>query len=170
VIAVAIVGILATLIAPALGPLQSRAERVVCMGHLRAIYAAENSYLDDYQGWPQPPAKASRQEFENYWKETLKIYGISDDTWICPTFKRGFTENPQKYSNYPTMHYMPAQFDQNPLTPRKWAGMPWAIEIGDFHATGNLLIRTDGAIKGMNDLFREAGVGNGGGKKVLKLN
>ncbi len=145
-----------TLLIPALTPLRDRAEKAVCIGNLRSIYISLNAYLSDHQSWPQCPTDIDRLGAETFWMDTLKDYGASPEVWICPTLKRRFALlSPNETA--PKMDYIPAQFDEKAFTPRKWPGMPWAIEIGDMHGGGNLLIRSDGGIKGMNQIFEEAG-------------
>ncbi len=47
------------------------------------------------------------------------------------------------------------------MMPRNTSGMPWLIEIGSLHGSGNLLIRTDGGIKQLDELLEELGVSGG---------
>ena len=162
-IVVAIVGILLTLLLPALGPIRDRVERIVCMGNLRSIYTALSSYVTDNQQWPQCPTGASRTVSEKFWTTTLEEYGTKSSTWICPTLKRSLASAINNGDEVPNMHYIPAQFDDKPATPHKWPAMPWAIEMGDMHKCGNLVIRADGAIKNMSDIFSEAGQGTQSG-------
>lgn len=160
VIVMAITGLLATLAIPALEPLRDRAEKMVCVGNLRSIYISLNAYLTDHQSWPQCPVEVDRAGAEKFWTETLLDYGATPKVWICPTLKRRFASQP-KGEVYPKIHYIPAQFDEKPFTPRKWAAMPWAIEVGNMHGAGSLLIRSDGGVKEMNRILEEAGASNG---------
>jgi len=171
VVVVAILGILLTLLLPAFGPIRDRVERVVCMGNLRSLYTSLSSYVTDNQQWPQCPVKASRAVSEKFWTTTLADYGAKPETWICPTLKRKLALAVAQGEDVPKVHYVPAQFDDKAATPFKWPAMPWVIEIGDMHLCGSLLIRGDGGIKTMNDIFAEAGVspGLGGGSAVHKL-
>lgn len=146
-VAIALIGILATLIVPEIGPLRERAEKVVCMGHLRSLHCALGSYLNDYEQWPQCPEDADTRAEETFWLDALKDYGGTEDVWRCPSTVRLFANdanNPN--AEVPRLHYTPTQFDELPLTPRKWGSMPWLIEISDAHHGGNLLIRTDGSV------------------------
>ena len=163
VIVVAILGILLTLLIPALKPIRERVERIVCMGNLRSIHTALSSYLTDNQSWPQCTRGASRTVSEKFWMTTLQEYGLKTETWSCPTLKRSLASAVLNGDDVPNMHYIPAQFDENPMTPYKWPAMPWAVEMGDMHHCGNLIIRGDGAIKNMTDIFSEAGVGTQSG-------
>ena len=95
-------------------------------------------------------------QIPRFWVEALKNYGTNQKVWTCPTIQRRFREDPSQFSHYPTIHYMPAEFDEKPQTPHRWPTMPWALEIGSMHGGGNLLIRGDGGIREMNELIREA--------------
>ncbi|MEI6561965.1 MAG: type II secretion system protein [Verrucomicrobiota bacterium] len=153
---IAIIGILSTLMLPEIGTIRERAEKVVCMGHLRSLHVALGSYLNDNEQWPQLPKDAngaeadlSPQDEEQFWFDALKDYGIGVKDWQCPTLTRllGLNNPNADTSEAPKMHYTPTHFDDNPLTPRKWAAMPWLVENGDIHHGGALIIRADGAVR-----------------------
>jgi len=155
-VVVALIGILATLFAPEIGSLRDRAEKVICTGHLRSLYAAFSAYLNDNEQWPQlatdasgEEADLSQQDEEQVWFDALKDYGIAEKDWQCPTLTRllGLNDPSADTSEAPKMHYTPTHFDDNPLSPRMWPTMPWLIEIEDIHHGGALLIRADGAVR-----------------------
>ena len=168
VIVIAIIGILASLLVPLVGPVRDRAEKVVCIGNLRSIYLALGNYLNDNQRWPQTGDDLNRDQLETFWRNTLASYDLGDKSWICPSFDRRLRENPEEYQTAPKLHYMPAQFSANPMTPRKWAGMPWALEVGGFHGGGALYIRADGSVASVDDLFKVLEK-NGGQDTVVPL-
>ena len=163
VVVVSILGILLTLLLPALGPVRDRVERIVCMGNLRSLYGSLSGYLIDNEEWPQCPTTTDRSVSEKFWMDTLRDYGAKPETWICPTLKRKSMSSSTQGEEGAKMHYVPAQFDDKAATPHKWPGMPWVMEIGNMHACGNLLIRSDGAIKTMDDVLKDAGVTDMGG-------
>ncbi len=155
VVVLALVGILATLIIPAVGPTRDRVEKVACMGNLRAIHVSLGAVLIDNKRWPQVPEEAERAQMEQFWIDTLEPYGVSGNVWLCPSLKRRYNEDPDSFVDYPRIHYIPGQFDDNPGTPRRWSAQPWVMEVGSMHGRGNLLIRTDGGIRELQDLFED---------------
>ena len=165
-VVVAIIGILATLLAPTVGTMRERAEKVVCMGHLRSLYAAFASYLNDNQQWPQLPQDANGEELdislqdqEQVWFDALKDYGVAAKDWQCPTLTRllGLGTPSADTAEAPKIHYTPTHFDDNPLTPRRYASMPWLVEIEDIHHGGALLIRADGAVQTETEALNASG-------------
>ena len=157
-----IIGVLLTLFSPELGTMRERAEKVVCMGHLRSLHAALGAYLTDNEQWPQYPTDAngdeielSQEQDEQFWFDALTDYGITQKDWQCPTLTRqlGLTSGT---SDAIKIHYTPTNFDDNPLTPRKWPGMPWLVEVADVHHGGCLMIRTDGAVLTVDAALRES--------------
>ena len=146
-IAIGIIGVLASLMFPEVGALRERAERIVCTGHLRSLHVGLSSYLNDYEMWPQCPDGLDQDGKAQFWLDTLKDYGIQEKDWQCPTLSRIIaTSAADTTTEAPKLHYQPSIFDANPMTPRKWLGMPWLIEIGDMHHCGNLMISTDGCV------------------------
>lgn len=92
--------------------------------------------------------------------DAVKEYGVTEKTWQCPTLARAIGSDLQdSASDVPKIHYTPAKFDESPLTPRKWAGMPWLMELSDIHHGGAIMIRTDGAVQSVDDAVLDA---NGG--------
>jgi len=168
VIVMAIMGLLATLLFPALSSMRARAEKAVCIGNIRSIYVSLSAYLTDNGHWPQIPEDVLKAQPDQqrdigakFWVDTLKPYGATEKVWTCPTLGRKYEEDPSKFSEYPRIHYVPSEFDEKPMTPRSAAAMPWVIEIGSLHGGGNLLIRADGGVRELDDLLRELGVPGG---------
>ena len=157
VIVIAMLGMLTALVFPALTPMRDRAERVVCIGNLRSLYVSLNTYLIDNKHWPQVPDDIDQTQLPKFWVQALSNYGATEKVWTCPSLKRRYTEKPENFLEYPEIHYMPGEFDANPLTPHKWPAMPWAMEIGSMHGDGNMIIRADGGLRNLNDLLKEAG-------------
>ncbi len=76
-----------------------------------------------------------------------------EKAWQCPTLKRLARENPKAASRQPHIHYVPTLFDDNATTPFRWQELPWAIEVGDMHGSGNLMLFQDGAVKTYKDVY-----------------
>lgn len=149
---IAIVLILAGLLVGVVSRLPGAADRVRCTENLKQIYLGLNSYLEDNGHWPnQPPfTKDQQKQYEDFWIETLKPYGITDAVWQCPGILR--LGKIQQAGHSPRLHYSPTMFDSKPGTPRKWSTMPWVVEIGSVHGKGPLLILPDGSVHDW-DLF-----------------
>ncbi|MFM8716082.1 MAG: type II secretion system protein, partial [Spartobacteria bacterium] len=144
--AVSIVLILVATIYPALEKLTPRAEMVVCMGNLRSLHTAFSAYATE--GWPQIPkgiALGSNEE-QRWWLEfTKKNLGLPEKTWRCPTITRRFKSTTE--AERPIIHYLPTPFSAHPNKANKNAQMPWFIEIGNAHGSGNLLVRQNGTVE-----------------------
>jgi len=153
----ALIGVMATLLAPSLTHFRNKAERLICNGNLRSLHTSLNSYLTDNKHWPQVPPELENEETAKFWVDTLKDYGTTPVVWLCPSIRRLYKEDPASFSHNPIIHYTPAEFDEHEFTPRKWPAMPWVMEIGSFHGDGNMMIRGDGGIRELNELLREMG-------------
>ncbi|MCX6966471.1 MAG: prepilin-type N-terminal cleavage/methylation domain-containing protein [Verrucomicrobia bacterium] len=161
-VVIALIGILTTLFAPELATVREQAEKVICMGHLRSLHASFGAYLNDYEMWPQFPkdstgaeANLSPQQEDQFWLDALKEYGADASVWRCPSFRRSTQEFSAADSDASQLNYTPTQFDDNPLTPRKWPGMPWLIDQG-AHRGENLMIRADGAVQTVQEAFKQS--------------
>ena len=144
--AVSIVLILVAIVYPVLEKLSPRAEKVVCMSNLRNLHATFAGYAAE--GWPQIPkgiALGSNEE-QRWWLEfTKKDLGLQEKTWRCPTITRLFKSS--KESDRPLIHYLPTPFSAQPGKANKNSQMPWFIEIGNAHGSGNLLVRQTGTVE-----------------------
>ena len=147
-VAIGLIGVLATLSAPQLGTARERIEKIVCIGHLRSLHVSLGAYLNDNEEWPQCPEDLEGETEEKFWFDALKDYGAQENVWQCPTTVRRLgSDMDVSSSNIPKMHYTPTTFDDNPMSPRLWATMPWLIERGDAHHGGNLAIFPDGSVQ-----------------------
>ena len=163
-VTIAIIGILLTLSAPELGTLRERAEKVVCMGHLRSLHCALGAYVNDNEQWPQLPTDSTGAEVElsraqenQFWLDALRDYGVTEKDWKCPTMTRLLgTDSSAADSDGFQLHYDAADFDGSPTTPRKWPGQPWVWEKADVHHGGTLMIRADGAVQTLQSAFPAA--------------
>jgi prepilin-type N-terminal cleavage/methylation domain-containing protein len=151
-IVIAIMAVLVTVtVSAAWRKLQQRAERFKCESNLRSFFVALNAYMMDHEQWPQMPEKifekGSRDDYWEWWFDTLKDYQITEDHWLCPTDRREVRANqkPEEQEKFQSS-YAPTNFDSGPNTPRAW-NQPWLLERGDFHGSGNLMIMPDGSIQ-----------------------
>ncbi len=159
-IVIGIIGVLTALFAPELATVRERAEAVICMGHLRSLHVSFGSYLNDYEMWPQLPKDSngaevdlSVQQEDQFWLNTLKDYGADENVWRCPTRRRSLVQSADP--DVSKLDYTPTSFDDDPMTPRRWPGMPWLIDQGGHHGV-NLMVRADGAVQSVQDALRES--------------
>jgi prepilin-type N-terminal cleavage/methylation domain-containing protein len=154
-----IIAILAALLLPVFSKMRARAQRVQCMGNLRSLYVAAESYVQQNGSWPQIPilsddSDASEQDYANAWIVAFAPFGPTQKTWICPTIQE-LLQNPDlsKPENV-RLDYFATPFDDKPTTPHQWPKQPWFAETGDVHGNGNLIIFTDGSISDLNTVAK----------------
>lgn len=158
-VVVVIIGILAALLFPVLSVMRARAQRVQCMGNLRSLYVAAESYLQQNGSWPQiggDDSNTAEQDEANAWISALAPFGPTQKTWICPTVQE-LLQNPDlsKPENV-RIDYIATPFDDKPPTPHQWPTQPWFIESADVHGNGNLIILTDGSISDLKTVAGQA--------------
>ncbi|MGH8046888.1 MAG: type II secretion system protein [Chthoniobacterales bacterium] len=143
---ITILVILMLLMSGVFSKLPGAGDRVRCTQNLKDIYVGLSSYIDEKGHWPNQPefTYQQRKEYEDYWLDALKPYGVTKEVWQCPGIKR--LGNIRSDGTNPRVHYKPTMFDQKPTTPRKWPNMPWVVEIGNAHGHGPLLILQDGSV------------------------
>lgn len=100
-VVIAIIGILASLLLPALQQAQKKAKRVVCTSQLRQIYIAQLGHMDDQDGTVAPmmgstewPIRASNDLFTIY--RNPGNYQIVETSYFpsgTPTAQRGWIGN-----------------------------------------------------------------------------
>jgi len=142
-----ILAILATLFFTATKSSIERAEKPACMANLKNLHMALTTYLSDNGKWPQIPggiALDSPAE-DAWWRTTLAPYGMTEKSWRCPTLFRTAREKMQE-DGLKENHYSVSLFDEYPATPYRWPKMPWAMEVGNNHGCGLLVIMMDGAV------------------------
>jgi type II secretory pathway pseudopilin PulG len=152
VVVLVIICILAVMIFESYQSFVARAGRVQCASNLRSLHVALAAYTLDQNHWPQNPYEIGDPQFDTWWMREMSRYSLGRSNWECPTFKRmqqeGVAEKDK--DDKKMIHYIPTPFDDGPRTPYKWSAQPWAVEVGDFHGDGNLILFPDGSIKGFN--------------------
>ncbi len=155
IVVLAVIGILAVMIFESYQSFIARSGRVRCAANLRSLHVALAAYTLDQNHWPQNPYEIGDPGFDTWWMREMSRYQLGKSNWECPTFKRmqqeGVTEKEKDEKKM--IHYIPTPFDDGPRTPYKWPGQPWAVEVGDFHGDGNLILSPDGSIKGFNQFI-----------------
>jgi len=105
-VVIAIIGILAALLLPALSSAKSKANRIVCVNHLRQMGIALHLYVDDYGAYPYRwasfpgPFLASHDDFGfhgdySWWFNALeRYYALNwwNKAYHCPAYRGGLRE------------------------------------------------------------------------------
>lgn len=145
--AIAIVMVLAALVSVGYRTIAPKVAKVRCLSNMRSIHVSLSSYVTDVGHWPQIPeaADADNESYEKWWMSTLEPFGTTDKVWQCPVMVAGQVKDSDGYLL--KMHYIPADFDANPISPRRWPNMPWLVERGNNHGSGALALFPDGATR-----------------------
>lgn len=118
-----------------------------CVSNMRNLHVSLNSYVTDIGYWPQIPESQDETEetYEAWWLKELEPFGGTPAVWQCPVLKSKQVTDSTGYVL--KMHYVPADFDANPISPRRWPNMPWLLERGNNHGRGALVAFPDGSIR-----------------------
>lgn len=152
-----ILAILSALIFTAATTAIQRAEKPACMANLKNLHMALATYLTDNQKWPQVPAGIALDSPEEgtWWRTVLKPYGMTEKSWTCPTLRRTAKEKNMEEA-LKENHYVPSLFDEYAATPYRWPKMPWAMEVGNNHGSGILIIMMDGSVQPYEEFHKNA--------------
>jgi len=150
-----LLAILTALVAPVSGTLRARAEGVRCASNLRSLHAALGAYVADHARWPQQPVELKQRGAQQWWIDELRPYGMTQEAWKCPTTNRELDEQKAGEESRPFLHYAITPFDAKQFTPYRWPTQPWAIELGDVHGDGNLMLFPDGSIRSLQTVYRK---------------
>lgn len=160
-VAVIVLGILATLLLAVTSKFRARAQRVQCTSNLRNLYVAANLFVQENGSWPQIRMAANSDtaelDYAQAWIAALTPFGPTRKTWICPTVQE-LQQSPDlsKLENV-RVDYIATPFDDKPLSPRQWPRQPWFAEIADVHGNGNLIVFTDGSISDLKTALSNQG-------------
>ena len=133
----------------------AKAARGRCETNLRSLYTAAQSYVIDHNHWPQVViTDIEDSSYAEDWIEALSPYKIERTNWICPTIQKVLGD--PSISEESRIDYIPAPFDAKPNTPYQYPNHPWFMERGDMHGDGNLLIFTNGNVKSLSEVKRDA--------------
>lgn len=151
-VTIGIIGILIALALPTFKMARDKADGVVCASRLRNLWTTFSCYLNDGQGWPQPPDKieiGSIKE-QQWWVDmSASAMGLKLKDWQCPTLSRGAAVTATQSTSGgqpPVISYLPTLFDDRPNTPRLWPRMPWFTEASSFHGKGLQAVMSDGSV------------------------
>lgn len=151
-VAVGILAVLSGLAFVSYQPLLMKADGTKCLSHMRSIHSALGASVNDAGQWPQDPEPPDGVSIidEQWWIDQLSPYGITENIWQCPAIKRlaGGSDELKDHR----IHYLPADFDDRPFSPFRYATQPWLIEIASLHSRGGNVCFPDGSIRGIYDI------------------
>lgn len=153
---ISILGILASLLFVGYQKNINRFEKPACVANLTGLYRVLLNYQTDNDGrWPQLPANIAMGSVEeqDFWISTCKAYDFNEKNWRCPTAQRLMRSKSDEV-HVSKIHYLPTLFDsdKNRMSPMEWRH-PWAVEIGDMHGEGNLMIFSNGKIRTYKEVY-----------------
>ena len=149
IVVVGILGILISLLFPAISTVPARANEIVCMSHLHQLWIYFSPCATEPDGWPQLPngVKPGSPEESRFWLEySSNNLDVPASLWLCPTIEKIARRSPEA-TKTPRIDYLPTLFDSRPGTPNRWPSMPWFSEIANVHGHGNLTVRADGTVQ-----------------------
>jgi prepilin-type N-terminal cleavage/methylation domain-containing protein/prepilin-type processing-associated H-X9-DG protein len=151
-VALGILAVLAGLAILSFQPLLIKADGTKCLSHMRSIHAALGACVNDTGHWPQDPEPPDAVSVidEQWWIDQLSPYGITEHVWQCPAIKR-LARGSDELKNH-RVHYLPADFDERPFSPFRYANQPWLMEIASVHSRGGNVCFPDGSIRGIYDI------------------
>ncbi len=162
----AIIATLVSLVVVYLGDVKKKAGIAGCMANLRTIHVGLTAQHQDTHRWPEVPdsVRGNDDSYSNFWRVTLKPYGVAEKSWRCPTSAQTVKRTPEQ--DKIDIDYSPAEFGdviqgqgqsglvQTEFGPFEFPKQPWVVESGDFHGDGNLLITTSGETISLNEFYR----------------
>ena len=155
---IVIIAILAVMLFPILNLVKARVAKIKCMGNLRNLHVAANSYMMQYNHWPQISTSLVRKQPELYakgWIDSLEPFGTTRKAWICPTTQELMGSPDYTKDKNTRTDYLATPFDSKPRTPFQWVSQPWFAEHSDVHGGGNLLIMPDGSVHQLSEYAKK---------------
>jgi prepilin-type N-terminal cleavage/methylation domain-containing protein len=171
-VVVAIIAILVSMSFPAYNYIRAQLDSAACVSNLKTIHAGLSTYLQDHNMvWPQEPNNALGGNSEStgqdnddddgsenwvWWYETLRPYGVTRKSWVCPADRDG-RENDESRPETLAPSYSPTTFDEVPNTAFRWKNTPWIIERGQNHGRGkgpNMILPDGQVVQGVG-VFQE---------------
>jgi hypothetical protein len=131
-----------------------RARKVGCISNMRVLHSSLVAHVTDKGHWPQMEEDRfdyTEEEFFKFWILATEPYGMSQDTWICPSDRNVARIHGAMGSKY-FGSYNVTRFDKGPATPFRW-NQPWAMERGNFHGKGVHILMPDGSVDDSQNPF-----------------
>lgn len=131
-----------------------RARKVACIANMRVLHSSLVAHVTDKGHWPQMEEDRfdyTEEEFFKFWILATEPYGMSQDSWICPSDRNVARIHGAMGSEY-FGSYNVTRFDKAPATPFRW-NQPWAMERGNFHGKGVHILMPDGSVDDSQNPF-----------------
>ena len=131
-----------------------RARKVGCLSNMRVLHTSLVAHVTDKGHWPQMEEDRfdyTEEEFFKFWILSTEPYGMSQDSWICPSDRNVARIHGAMGSKY-FGSYNVTRFDKGPATPFRW-NQPWAMERGNFHGKGVHILMPDGSVDDSQNPF-----------------
>ncbi len=148
----AIIAVLTAMIIPLHNKVRGQMEKANCASNLRSLQLAAAAYVQDEKTWPAiSTVGLGGEEYTQQWYEALEPYGVSWETWWCPTVTRlGGWSRQQSIDNV-RADYIGAKFSKGEFKPYQYSVQPWFAEKANVHGNGQLLVFPDGSVKELGD-------------------
>lgn len=153
-VTIGIIALLAAVSAPLLETFRAKARKAKCITHLRTIHAGLLGFHTDKGHWPQMEEGRfdfKEDEFFEFWVRSTEPYGVSRDTWTCPSDKQLEHMSKRERDQY-IGSYVTTRFDKKAQTPFRW-NQPWVMERGNFHGRGSHMLLPDGSVHDTSNPF-----------------
>lgn len=154
-VAIAIIALLVTLSFPAYSFIKGKLQFAACVQNLKSLHAGLSANLQDHaMVWPQYPqdiredgGDEGEDKLSQWWFETLKPYGVTRQTWLCPADRDG-REHDNENVEHLMVSYGVTLFDEMPNSAYRWL-QPWVVESGQNHGRtqGPNMIMPDGQVR-----------------------
>ena len=131
-----------------------RARKVGCLSNMRVLHSSLVAHVTDKGHWPQMEEDRfdyTEEEFFKFWILSTEPYGMSQDSWICPSDRNVARIHGAMGSKY-FGSYNVTRFDKAPTTPFRW-NQPWAMERGNLHGKGVHILMPDGSVDDSQNPF-----------------
>ncbi len=155
IVAIAVVALLVTLTFPAYSFIKAKMQFAGCVANLKSLHAGLSTYTQDHgMVWPQYPDdireagdEGDEDKLSIWWFDTLKPYGVTRATWLCPADRDGH-EHDNENTEHLMVSYGVTLFDEMPNSAYRWL-QPWVVESGQNHgkSQGPNVIMPDGQVR-----------------------
>lgn len=154
---IVVISILCLIAMQTFSHISGKAELARCHNNLRNLYAAAAAYVTDQGSWPQIPVDDLEDpSYVNAWIDAFKPYKLSKINWICPAIQKALGDPPYEKDDHLRIDYIGTPFGDTQAAPYLWPNHPWFMERGDVHGDGNLIIFTNGQIKSLTEVKKDA--------------
>ncbi len=148
-VTIAIIGILASMLLPALGNAKQMAHQVECANHERQLGMATFSYADDHADWLPPYAHdaGTGKKWVYLYTDALKLVSNShNDVWYNANGRsgRGIFACPTDQRELNVSYYINRQITGEPMSYCKWQ------KLNRIHSPTEVMLFSDGWVGNYN--------------------